>query len=196
MLKVEKGIVTFSMKFKRIEDDPNSVILIVSVKDTSIGIKKEDMKKLFTEFERIEEERNRNVEGTGLGMSITKNLLYLMESQLEVESVYGLGSKFSFELKQKVIRWKPLGDYEASYKASLEERKKYEEKFTAPTAKVLVVDDNMMNLKVFQNLLKQTLIRIDTAVKGDEGLLLTQDNKYDIIFLNHMMTKMKTQIWR
>ena len=183
----EKGIVTFSMKFKRIEEEPDSVILLVTIKDTGIGIKPEDMKKLFAEFERIEEERNRNVEGTGLGMAITKNLLYLMKSNLKVESIYGLGTKFSFELKQTVIKWEPLGDYEASYKAGLKERKKYKEKFTAPTANVLIVDDNQMNLMVFKNLLKQTKIKIDTAINGDDGLFLTQDNKYDLIFLDHMM---------
>ena len=183
----EKGIVTFSIKFKRLEDEPNSVMLLVTIKDTGIGIKPEDMKKLFAEFERIEEERNRNVEGTGLGMAITKNLLYLMKSKLKVESIYELGTKFSFELKQKVIRWEPLGDYETSYKAGLNERKKYTEKFTAPTARVLVVDDNPMNLMVFKNLLKQTKMKIDTAINGDEGLLLTQDDKYDLIFLDHMM---------
>jgi len=183
----EKGIVTFSIKFKRVDKEPDSVILLVTIKDTGIGIKPEDMKKLFAEFERIEEERNRNVEGTGLGMAITKNLLYLMGSNLKVESIYGLGSKFSFELKQKVIKWDTLGNYEASYKAGLKERKKYQEKFTAPTARVLVVDDNQMNLLVFKNLLKQTKIKIDTAINGEEGLFLTQANKYDIIFLDHMM---------
>lgn len=183
----EKGIVTFSIKSKRIAEEPDSVILMVTIKDTGIGIKPEDMKKLFAEFERIEEERNRNVEGTGLGMAITKNLLYLMKSSLKVESIYGLGSKFSFELKQKVIDWAPLGDYEASYKAGLKDRKKYTEKFTAPTARVLMVDDNQMNLMVFKNLLKQTKMKIDTAINGDEGLFLTQADKYDIIFLDHMM---------
>ena len=183
----EKGCVTFSIKFKRIEEEPDSVILLVSIKDTGIGIKPEDMKKLFAEFERIEEERNRNVEGTGLGMAITKNLLHLMKSSLKVESIYGLGTKFSFELKQRVIKWEPLGDYEESYKESLKERKKYKEKFIAPEAQVLIVDDNQMNLMVFKNLLKQTKMKIDTAINGDEGLLLTQDNKYDIIFLDHMM---------
>ena len=183
----EKGIVTFSISFKRAAQEPDSVILLVSIKDTGIGIKLDDMQKLFAEFERIEEERNRNVEGTGLGMAITKNLLRLMKSNLKVESIYGLGSKFSFELKQKVIKWEPLGDYEASYKAGLHERKKYKERFTAPSAQVLVVDDNSMNLMVFTNLLKQTKIKIDTAISGDAGIVLTQKNKYDVIFLDHMM---------
>lgn len=183
----EKGIITFSIGFKHVEEEPESVILNVLVKDTGIGIKPEDMGKLFAEFERIEEDRNRNIEGTGLGMAITKNLLYLMDTSLKVESVYGLGTKFSFELKQKVINWEPLGDYETSYKTSLRAKKKYREKFTAPQAKVLVVDDNTMNLMVFKNLLKQTKINIDTAINGEEGLLLTQKFKYDAIFLDHMM---------
>ncbi|MBQ3450905.1 MAG: response regulator, partial [Selenomonadaceae bacterium] len=83
--------------------------------------------------------------------------------------------------------WEPLGDYEASYKAGLHERKKYKERFTAPSAQVLVVDDNSMNLMVFTNLLKQTKIKIDTAISGDAGIVLTQKNKYDVIFLDHMM---------
>ncbi len=183
----ERGCVTFSIGFKKIEEEPNEITLLVSVKDTGIGIKPEDMKRLFTEFERIEEERNRNVEGTGLGMAITKNLLRLMGSSLKVESIYGLGTKCSFELKQKVIKWEPLGDYEASYKATLKDRKKYREKFTAPQAQILVVDDNEMNLMVFKNLLKQTKIKIDAAISAEEGIILTRNNKYDIIFLDHMM---------
>ena len=183
----EKGSVTFSIGFKKIEEEPDSVILLVSVKDTGIGIKQEDMKKLFMEFERIEEKRNRNIEGTGLGMAITKNLLYLMETTLQVESIYGFGTRFSFELKQKVVKWEPLGNYEESYKLSLSANKKYKVKFTAPTAHLLAVDDNPMNLMVFKSLLKQMKIKIDTANSGDEALLLTQDKKYDIIFLDHMM---------
>ena len=183
----EKGIVTFSLSFKRVADDPNSIILCVAVKDTGIGIKPEDVKKLYAVFERIEEKRNRNIEGTGLGMAITKNLLHLMKSKLRVESIYGLGTKCSFELKQRVVDWEPLGDYETAYKKSLTEHGGYREKFHAPRAKVLVVDDNEMNLMVFQNLLKQTAVKIDTAINGVEGLRLTQGTKYDVIFLDHMM---------
>lgn len=183
----EKGSVTFSMTFKRDEEDSNNVILQIAIKDTGIGIKPEDMNKLFAEFERIETERNRSVEGTGLGMAITKNLLQLMGSNLKVESIYGLGSKFSFELKQKVIKWESLGDYEEAYKKSLKEHKKYKEKFTAPKARVLVIDDNQMNLMVFKSLLKQTKMEIDTALSGDEGLKLTNQNKYDVMFFDHMM---------
>ena len=184
----EKGSVTFSVHYERTED-PDSVVLIVSVKDTGIGIKSEDMGKLFTEFERIEEKRNRNVEGTGLGMAITQSLLGLMGSSLQVESTYGLGSTFYFRLVQKVVKWEPLGDYEASYHAMIQSRQKYHEKFTAPEALVLVADDNPMNLMVFKSLLKQTRIKIETAGDGDEGLLMAQNKKYDVIFLDHMMPK-------
>lgn len=183
----EKGMVTFSIGFKRIESEPDSIILTVVVKDTGIGIKPEDLKKLFAEFERIEEKRNRNIEGTGLGMAITKNLLYLMKSSLKVESVYGLGTKCSFELKQKVVKWDPLGDYETAYKKSLAGHGNYKEKFRAPDARILVVDDNQMNLMVFANLLKKTQMKIDTATNGNAGLLLTKSNRYDMIFLDHMM---------
>ena len=183
----EKGSVTFGINYEKIEDEPDSVLLKITVKDTGIGIKEEDMKKLFSEFERIEEERNRNVEGTGLGMNITQRLLEMMGSSLNVESIYGLGSKFSFTLKQTVVKWDALGDYEAAYRESLSERKKYQEKFTAPDATVLVVDDTPMNLMVFKSLLKRTCVKIDTADSGSAGLALSADKKYDIIFLDHMM---------
>jgi CheY-like chemotaxis protein/HPt (histidine-containing phosphotransfer) domain-containing protein/anti-sigma regulatory factor (Ser/Thr protein kinase) len=183
----EKGSVIFSVKFERVPDDPDSVLLCVAVKDTGIGIKPEDMEKLFSKFERIEEKRNRNVEGTGLGMTITLNLLEKMGSSLQVESTYGVGSTFSFKLRQRVNKWEPLGDYKASYQELLKGHKKYREKFTAPEALVLMVDDNPMNLTVFKSLIKQTKVQVDTANDGDEGLLLAKEKKYDIIFLDHMM---------
>ncbi len=164
-----------------------TIQLKVSVKDTGIGIKPEDMQKLFQEFERIEEERNRNIEGTGLGMSITQSLLEMMGTSLKVDSVYGEGSDFYFFLEQKVINEEPMGDYDSAFHKILKKQDKYHEKFTAPTARLLVVDDNKMNLIVFKNLLKKTQIKIDTADDGDGGLALTRENKYDIIFFDHMM---------
>ena len=185
----EKGNVTFSVGFEHIEGESDSVLLRVAVKDTGIGIKPEDMGKLFSKFERLETKRNRNVEGTGLGMTITKKLLDRMGSSLQVESVYGIGSTFSFALKQKVVKWEPLGDYEASHLSALKQVKKYREKFTAPDARILVVDDNPMNLMVFKSILKQTRVEIDTARDGDDGLVLMQVKKYDVIFLDHMMPR-------
>jgi len=183
----EKGSVTFAMSYERVPGDDDGVFLRVSVRDTGIGIKPEDMEKLFSKFERIEEKRNRNIEGTGLGMNITKRLLEMMGSALEVESVYGEGSTFSFRLEQRVVAWEKLGDYEESYRASLSQHKKTSAKFSAPDAAVLVVDDTPMNLMVFKSLLKRTKVQIDTAASGDEALALSYDRKYDLIFLDHMM---------
>ena len=184
----EKGSVTFQLKRdKSIPGDTDRVMFRVAVIDTGIGIKEEDMEKLFSKFDRIEEKRNRNIEGTGLGMSITKSLLEMMGSELKVESEYGKGSTFYFLLEQKVVAWDELGDYEQSHREQLKNRGKYKERLKAPDARILVVDDNTMNLAVFKSLVKQTLIQIDTAESGDEGLELAAETKYDMIFLDHMM---------
>ncbi|MBO6301377.1 MAG: response regulator [Ruminiclostridium sp.] len=185
----ETGSVTFRAGFERIDGEPDSVMICVAIKDTGIGIKAEDMAKLFSKFERIEEERNRTIEGTGLGMSITQSLLTMMGSKLDVESVYGEGSTFGFRLKQQVRKWDELGNYEEAHRSSIASRKKYHEKFTAPDAHILVVDDTVMNLLVFTSLLKSTQVKIDTAESGDDGIALAMRNKYDIIFLDHMMPK-------
>ncbi len=183
----EKGSVAFSMDFEAVQGSDEMILLKVSVSDTGIGIKPEDMEKLFSEFDRIEEKRNRSIEGTGLGMTITQRLLEMMNSHLDVKSVYGEGSVFSFCIEQKVVTWEKLGDYEESYRNAISRRKKYEAKFTAPDAAVLIVDDNAMNLMVFRSLLKWTKIHIDMAQSGDECLELSCKRKYDIIFLDHMM---------
>ena len=183
----EQGSITFSVKQEKLLKEPDSVLLHVSVKDTGIGIKKEDLTKLFVEFERIEEKRNRHIEGTGLGLTITKRLLTLMGSSLQVESVYGEGSTFSFVLKQSVTNWAPMGDYEYAAQERLREHERYRAGFTAPTGRILLVDDNQMNLIVVKSLLKQTKIQVDTASGGDEGLFLMQQNAYDVILLDHMM---------
>ncbi len=181
----EHGSVTLTVNFTKTGDD--LIKIYFSVKDTGIGIKQEDIQKLFSAFERIEEKRNRSVEGTGLGMNITQRLLNMMGSSLNVHSVYGEGSEFSFELEQKVINWLELGDFEENFRHALSQHKKYREKFTAPDAKILVVDDTVMNLTVVKGLLKQTKIQIDTVDSGYECLNLITKNHYDIIFLDHRM---------
>ena len=183
----EEGSIKFSVQAHRIEDRPDAVTLGISVRDTGIGIKPEDLDRLFTAFERIDEKKNRNIEGTGLGMTIVQRFLDMMGSHLEVESEYGKGSVFSFELEQKVVKWDPIGDFEEAFKRSLNERTYYHEKFTAPDARVLVVDDTPVNLTVFVNLLRRTELRIDTAESGDECISLYTRNHYDVIFLDHMM---------
>ena len=184
----EKGKVTLIVDFET--DENQNINLFFSVKDTGIGIKPEDISKLFNAFERIEEKRNRTIEGTGLGMNITQQLLKLMGSKLEVESIYGEGSTFSFKISQKVINLEPIGDFAESYRNSLKTHEHYHEKFTAPDAKILVVDDTVMNLTVVKGLLKKTKIQIDTAESGYECLDLVTKNNYNIIFLDHRMPGM------
>ena len=183
----KQGTVTFSIGYEKSEDDPDHITLNVSVEDTGTGIREEDMHRLFSAFERINETDNRNIEGTGLGLAITQSILGLMGSSLDVKSEYGKGSAFSFSVKQKVVKWEPVGDYEAAFRRSVAERKIYREKFTAPDAKVLVVDDTPVNITVFKSLLKRTKMQIDTAESGDECIIRTSLVKYDIIFLDHMM---------
>lgn len=182
----EEGSVTLSISGEKNEQE---VLLHFSVKDTGIGIKEEDMHKLFGKYDRIEEKRNKNIEGTGLGMSITAAFLALMNSELKVNSVYGKGSEFYFDIKQKILNAEPIGELESRITNKIDE-KDLKLSFTAPDAHILVVDDNAMNRKVFMGLLKKTKLKIDEAESGKECINLCRNNKYDIVFLDHMMPEM------
>lgn len=179
----EKGSVTLTVSTVVQEDTAD---LTFRVEDTGIGIRKEDMGKLFGEFERIEEQRNRNIEGTGLGMSIVTRLLERMDSKLQVESEYGKGSAFNFTLRQKIMSHEPIGNLEQRIREQALTYS-YQVMFTAPEAQVLVVDDNALNRRVFRNLLKSTGIRVDEAAGGEQCLEFVREKAYDLIFLDHMM---------
>ena len=183
----ERGTVTFSVREQAREGD--SIDLLVSVKDTGIGIREEDLHKLFQSFERIEEKRNRNIEGTGLGMAIVSRLLPMMGSQLEVSSVYGEGSEFSFTLRQKIVDERPIGNYAERLRAGAQQQA-HQAGLLASGAKVLVVDDNEMNLKVAANLLKLVGIAPDLAGSGPDAIERIRETDYDVVFLDHMMPKM------
>ena len=182
----EKGSVTLSVDMVSKTED--SVILKFDVTDTGIGIKEEDMGKLFESFERLEEKRNRNIEGTGLGMSIVTRLLGMMDSELFVKSEYGKGSSFYFELRQIIVDAKPVGKYEENQKTGRESSEKT--KLYLPGARVLVVDDSIMNIKVAQSLLKLNGVTPDTCKSGAECLELLRQNHYDLVLLDHMMPQM------
>ncbi|MBQ9550968.1 MAG: response regulator [Lachnospiraceae bacterium] len=184
----ERGSVTFDLNFTKSSD--KEIILDVSVKDTGIGIKPEDQIKLFAPFERVDMQRNRNIEGTGLGLSIVQNLLHIMDSKLELQSEYGKGSTFSFRLKQEVSDWKSMGNFAEAYKKSILTQNKYTELFRAPEACILVVDDTEMNLTVFKGLLKKTRINIDTATSGNDALKMVRHRRYDMMFIDHRMPVM------
>ena len=164
--------------------------LILSVKDTGMGIKKEDMGKLFESFQRLDEEKNRNIEGTGLGMNITTSLLKLMDGDMKVESEYGKGSVFTVIIPQKIVCDKPAGSFEDMKSRQEQNHRKKQQTYEAPGASVLVVDDNDMNRKVFQSLLKRTKMQITTADSGKRCLELVQKEHFHIIFMDHMMPEM------
>ena len=182
----QKGSVRFTL---RVKTDGDNAVLHYAVEDTGIGIKEEDIGKLYSEYQRIDEARNRYIEGTGLGMSITIRLLRLMGSSLKVESEYEKGSVFSFDIDQKIINTEPLNNFKGKIEKEADEYQ-YVTGYIAPDAKVLVVDDNEMNRKVFCGLLKQTKMQITQADSGAACLQRLREGRFDLIFLDHMMPEM------
>ena len=163
-----------SMKIE-VQDVSGKFNLKVSVTDTGIGIKAEDMDRMFGDYVRLDNQKNANIEGTGLGMSIVVSLLEQMGSHLEVESVYMEGSTFSFVLPQKVVEGEPA-------KSS-----KY---IQLPDKKILVVDDTSINLRVMKAMLGAYSIQVDFAENGKQCLDKLENNHYDLVFLDHMMPEM------
>lgn len=166
------------------------VYLSISVRDTGTGIKKEDLGRLFESFVRVDEEKNRNIEGTGLGLNLTQNLVQMMGGTITVDSVYNQGSTFRVVVPQEIRKRAPIGDFTARYQELLKEENQTLETIYAPTAKVLVVDDVPMNLLVVKGLMKNTQIQVETAENGARALEKTMETKYDLIFLDHLMPQM------
>lgn len=168
----------------------NKQSLTIEVSDTGIGMRSEDMDKLFTNFERLDLKRNRSVEGTGLGLPITKNLLVAMGGDITVSSVYGEGSTFTATVGQEIVNEEQIGDYRKKYKEKLHHEVRYQESFHAEDARILVVDDNEVNLKIVVGLAKNTKLQIDTALSAAEGLKLIRQHSYQLLLIDHMMPEM------
>ena len=183
----EKGSVT--LRVTELSRQDENIVIRYEIADTGIGIRQEDMQRLFESFERLDVVRNRNIEGTGLGMTITRRLLELMGSELKVDSTYGKGSTFSFELSQRIEDTAPIGDYRKTAE-STESGPSYKESFHAPDARILVVDDTKLNIFVVENLLKKTGLVIDTAVNGNDAIALAGENDYDVILMDQRMPGM------
>ncbi|MCI8669308.1 MAG: response regulator [Lachnospiraceae bacterium] len=183
-----QGGVSFNVSGEKTSED--TIVLKYEVRDTGIGIREEDINKLFHDFERLDLNENRDIEGTGLGLAITYRLVEQMNGRLDVTSVYGEGSVFTITLPQKIINQEHIGDFEEKYKTFLKTREGYHESFTAPEARILVVDDNEMNLCVVKGLLKNTKVQIDTCLSGRECLEKITGTAYDVILLDHMMPEM------
>ena len=184
----KEGSVTVNVDFEPIhETDAN---LIVTVTDTGIGIKDEDKEKLFSAFTRLEATKNRHIEGTGLGLKITSMLLSMMNGEISVESVYQKGSSFTVRVPQRIVNPDGMGIFEEKLKEKTHVKKNKHSTFQAKGKKLLVVDDVLVNLKVFKGLLKETGAQIDEAVSGFKAIEKSLLTKYDIIYMDHLMPEM------
>ena len=184
----EFGSVRFTVRGERRGE--GELLLTASVSDTGIGIRPEDIDKLFSKFERLEMERNSTVEGTGLGLVITRRLLDMMGGTINVESEYGKGSVFTVTIPQKIASDVPVGDYRGRFETTAQESGTYLESFRAPNARILLVDDTKINLTVVMSLLKNTLLNIDTALSGAEAVEMAEKTEYDLILMDQRMPGM------
>ena len=184
----KEGSVTLQIDFVDNKDD--TINLWVSVSDTGIGIKEDELYMLFDPFTRLDLKKNKNIEGTGLGLSITKRLLEMMGGNLTVESIYGKGSTFSFVVPQKIAGKELLGDYKKTANDELLSDAEVRKPFVAPNAQILAVDDTRVNITVVKGLLKRLKVQFDSALSGQECLDKVKNKHYDIILLDHMMPEM------
>ncbi len=185
----ERGYVKLIVYLKEVRD--GDAYIEITVLDTGIGIKREEMNRLFEAFDRLDAKRTRTIEGAGLGLAITRHLLSLMDSELSVESEYEIGSNFSFVLKQKIVDETNIGDIDYSLLARQTREVHSNQKFVvAKGVRILLVDDTPMNLQVIKGLLKRTGMEIDTATSGEQCLMKIGATKYDLVFLDYRMPHM------
>ncbi|MCR4590798.1 MAG: response regulator [Lachnospiraceae bacterium] len=180
-----EGSVKVNVSFDRSVDR-----LKVRVEDTGMGIRESDMDKLFSSFQRLDETKNRNVEGAGLGLNITKQLVEMMGGSIRVESEYRKGSVFTVEIKQEIVDGTPIGSYSERLKETADEKYGFKPSLIAPKAKILIVDDNEMNLEVITELIRDTKIKVTTALSGSECISLLRERQFDVILLDQMMPEM------
>ncbi len=182
----DEGSVTIQVSCERREG--NCAVLRYAVVDTGQGIREEDLPKLFQSFSQINQEQNHTKEGTGLGLAISKQLVELMHGHIGVTSTYGVGSTFYFEIPQTIVDDTAAGDLEAySYSKASSDKK---QQFEAPDAKVLLVDDNRVNLKVALALFKPYKTQIDTAAGGKIAVRMSKEKTYDLILMDNFMPEM------
>ena len=183
----EEGSVTMSVQGE--ENENGELTLKVKIADTGIGIRKEDMDYLYDSFNRADERRNTHIVGSGLGLAITKQLVDLMNGEINVDSIYTKGSIFTVIIKQKIIDSEPVGVI-GGFSRTGADGEIYRPSFEAPEARILVVDDNRMNSLVASRLLSSTKMQVDVAGSGLECLEMTRKKFYHVILLDYMMPDM------
>ena len=192
----QKGSIKLSIT--AIPDSHSITTLVIAVKDTGIGIRDEDLGKLFRSFERVNLNETQNIRGAGLGLTLVRYLVELMDGKISAQSEYGKGSVFTMEIPQLLAQegfLGTIGEYEKMLAQENENvygvaREDDNRPFTCPEAKLLVVDDTPVNLVVVKGMLKETEAQVETAESGEDCLELLKTNHYDIIFLDHKMPGM------
>ena len=184
----EEGYVTIHVNKKSVQD--KRVQLYVSVEDTGQGIKLEDQKKLFDAFTQVDIKKNKGKEGTGLGLAISKQLVEMMGGELQIQSEYGKGSEFFFTFWQTIVGDTLMGDFSKVCEESKEKKEMDVFSFTAPEAKILIVEDNLINQEVAMALLEPFELQIEIANNGQEALDMVQQKKYDLVLMDHFMPVM------
>ncbi len=188
----EAGEIKIAARFEPLEKEGTAeprIRLKIKVSDTGVGMTGDDLKKLFNPFERSEQAVRKQIEGSGLGMSIVQKNLEMMGGTVDVHSEYGVGSTFEITLDQEVVSPVPLGNFEKQLESALDTKSK-EIHFKARGAKILAVDDTEINLNILVRLLRDTGVTVDTATSAEEGLEKTRQTQYDMLLIDHLMPKM------
>lgn len=185
----EQGVVTLTVKI--VETEEERVKIYISVRDTGQGIRQEELSKLFDAFTQVDIKKNQGKESTGLGLTISSQLVELMGGRLEVASEYGRGSEFFFTVWQGICTTKKMGDFHAASNQVEDISKNvYKCEYVAPNAHVLVVEDNEINQIVLQAILEPLKIQLDFAENGKEALEMIKNKKYQVILMDHYMPVM------
>jgi signal transduction histidine kinase/CheY-like chemotaxis protein len=193
----DEGMINLSISVESLNEEDSSVTLVFSVSDTGQGMTEEQVNKLGNEYSRFNVEANRTTEGTGLGMNITRNLLRIMNGDIQIKSTPGAGSVFTVYLPQKYADDQTIGEEVAenlmglNYSNTVKIRKVQINREFMPYGRVLIVDDVETNLFVARGLMASYGLSIDTAMSGFEAIdKVREGNNYDVIFMDHMMPKM------
>ncbi|SFA83737.1 Signal transduction histidine kinase [Acetitomaculum ruminis DSM 5522] len=184
----EMGSISLKVGYER--TDQENLMLEIRISDTGKGIKPEDLEYLFDSFIKLDKEKNNVMEGSGLGLTITKCLVEAMDGKIEVNSQYQKGTEFIITIPQGITDIKPIGDIKKILDNNFAKREEYAESFRAPDVKVLVVDDSKVNLKVVSLLLKNTEVKITEALSGEEAIQKLKEDEFDLVLLDHMMPEM------